>query len=257
MRLLVSLTQALMVSGAMVMSTAAMAAPLEIAGSTTVQKVIVDPVSGKAKEAGLELKMLPVGSGKGMQMLIEGKATVAAISEELADAAASAKKAGVANVPANLKMHTIITDRLVAVVHPDNPVKDLSADQLKGLMTGKIQNWKDVGGPDQPVLVVTGAPGSGTRGVIEKVLLGGQPISASAKELRATSAELAEIARDKGAIGVVGEGLAETAKGKIREIKAPDVTRPLALVTIGDPSPEVRKLIDFLKTADAQKLFVR
>lgn len=248
-------TKRLAVIAALTATAAVCAAPLEIAGSTTVQKVIVDPVTGKAKDAGLELKMLPVGSGKGVQMLFEGKAPVAAISEEIGDAVASAKKAGAANIPTNIKVHTIMTDKLVAVVNADNPVKELSAEQLKGILLGKVQNWKDVGGPDLPIIVVTGAPGSGTRGVVEKVLLGGQGITANAKELRATSAELGEVSRDKGAIGMLGAGMALAAKGKAREIKAPDVSRPLSLVTVGDPNPEVQKLIDFLKTSDAQKLF--
>lgn len=231
---------------------------LEIAGSTSVQKAILEPSAGKAREAtGLEVKVLPVGSGKGMVMLAEGKVKVAAISDSLDDAVSSAKKAGMANTPAGLKMHTILTEKLVPIVHPDNPVKTLTQDQLKGLLGGKIVNWKDVGGADLPVVVVTGAPGSGTRAVIEKQVLGGGAFGPNAKELRATSAELAEVARDKGAIGYVGDGLAETAKGKVSEVKGPEVSRPLALVTVGEPSAEVKKLIDFLQTPDAKKLFVQ
>ena len=87
----------------------AAAAPLEIAGSTTVQKSIIEPVGSRAKEVtGVEIKMLGVGTGKGMQMLFDGKVSVAAISDELAEAVAAAKKAGAANAPANLKMVTVL-----------------------------------------------------------------------------------------------------------------------------------------------------
>jgi phosphate transport system substrate-binding protein len=64
------------------------------------------------------------------------------------------------------------------------------------------------------------------------------------------------VAREKGAIGYVGAGVAEGSKGKVREAKGPDVSRPLAFVTVGDPSPEVKKLYDFLQTAEAKKLFL-
>ena len=104
--------------------------------------------------------------------------------------------------------------------------------------------------------MVVAPAGSGTRSVIEKQVLGGIGFSANVKELRTTAAEIAEVGRDKGAIGYVGSGMAEGAKGKLREVKGPDVNRPLALVTVGDPSPEVKKLIDFLQTSDAKKLFV-
>ena len=245
-----------LVSALLFSAATAVAAPLEIAGSTTVQKSIVDPVSAKARESGLELKMLGVGTGKGMQMLFDGKVTVAAISDQLPDAVAAAKKAGATAIPANLKLMTVLTDHLVPIVHPDNKVAALSKDQLQAILTGKTTNWKDVGGADLPIVVVIPAAGSGTRGVIEKQVLGGAAFVASAKELRTSSAEIAEVARDKGAIGYVGAGVAEGAKGKVRETKGPDVSRPLGFVTIGEPSAEVKKLFDFLLTAEAKKLFV-
>jgi phosphate transport system substrate-binding protein len=244
--------------GALAMTTTlAWSAPLEIAGSTTVQKSIVEPVASKARDAvGLELKMLPVGTGKGMQMLFDGKVSVAAISDELADAVAAAKKVGATNAPANLKMVTVLKDSLVPILHPDNTVAALSKDQLRGILSGKVTNWKDVGGADLPILVVIPAAGSATRGVIEKQVLAGAAFASTAKELRTSSAEIAEVAREKGAIGYVGAGVAEGSKGKVREAKGPDVSRPLAFVTVGDPSPEVKKLYDFLQTAEAKKLFL-
>jgi phosphate transport system substrate-binding protein len=236
----------------------AQAQSLEIAGSSTVAKTIIEPTLAKAREAtGLELKMLSVGTGKGMQMLFDGKVKVAAVSASLEEALEDAKKAGAGAPPAGLKLHTLVSDQLVPIAHNDNPVKELNKEQLRGLLAGKIQNWKDVGGADVPVLVVIGAAGSGTRGVIEKQLMAGQAFAAGAKELRTSAAELAEVARDKGALGYVGSGTAESAKGKIKEVKAPTLSRPLGLVTVGEPSPEVRKLIDYLSSAEAKKHFLQ
>ncbi len=231
---------------------------LEVAGSSTVAKTIMEPTLAKAREAtGLDIKMLSVGTGKGMQMLFDGKVKVAAVSASLEEAVDDAKKAGAASPPAGLKLHTLVTDQLVPIVHNDNPVKELNKEQLRGLLAGKLQNWKDVGGPDLPVSIVIGAAGSGTRGVIEKQLMGGQAFAAGAKELRTSAAELAEVARDKGALGYVGSGTAESAKGKIKELKAPPLSRPLGLVTVGEPAPDVRKLLDYLSSAEAKKLFLQ
>jgi phosphate transport system substrate-binding protein len=235
----------------------ATAGPFEIAGSSTVQKSIVDPVAAKAREAtGIEIKMLGVGTGKGMQMLFDGKVSVAAVSDELADAVAAAKKAGATTVPGNLKMVTVLTDKMVPILHPDNTVKALSKDQLKAIFSGKTTNWKEVGGSDGPIAVVVPAAGSGSRGVLEKQVMGGTAFSSTVKELRTSAAEVAEVGRDKSAIGYVGAGVAESAKGKVQEIKGPEVSRPLGFVTVGDPSPEAKKLLDYLQTADAKKLYV-
>ncbi len=239
----------------LVVCSAAWAAPLEIAGSTTVQKTIIDPVTAKAKEKGLDLKMLGVGTSKGMLMLIEGKVPVAAISDTLDDAIGAAKKAGAASVPANLKMTTILTDKLIPIVHPDNKVSTLNKDQLKAIFSGKTTNWKDVGGVDAPIVVVVGPVGAATRAVIEKQVMGGTTFAASAKELRTTAAEIGEISRDKNAVGYVGVGVAKSGSGKVREVKAPEVSRPLGFVTIGEPNAEVKKLLDFLQTAETKKLF--
>jgi phosphate transport system substrate-binding protein len=236
---------------------AATAGPLEIAGSTTVQKSIVEPVISEARvTASLELRMLGVGTGKGMKMLFDGKVPVAAVSDDLVDAIAAAKKAGALTVPENLKMVTILTDHLVAVVHPDNPVQSLSKDQLAAIFGGKITNWKDVGGADRPIIVVVGPPYSGTRDVIERLVLHGGSFSEAAKEMRTTFAELSEVARNQSAIGCLGKGAAQAATGRIRELKGSDISRPLGFVTVGEPSAEVMKLYDFLRTPKARKLFI-
>ena len=242
---------------ALTFSIAAFAQTLEVAGSTTVQKSIIEPTQAKMREAiGIDVKVLPVGSGRGLQMLFEGKVKVAAISDTLEDAVTGAKKAGATSTPAGLKMHLLSTDELIPIVHPDNPVKELSKEQLRGLLTGKIQNWKEVGGGDVTVTVVTGAPGSASRAIVEKQIMGGAAYGPSTKELRSTAAELGEVARDKGAMGYVGSGLSESARGKVKEIKAPKLVRPLALVTIGEAAPDARKLIDYLQSAEAKKLYL-
>jgi len=247
---------ALVIAGTL--ASTALANPIEIAGSTTVHKAIIEPVGGAAKTAtGIEVKMLPVGTGRGLQMLAEGRVPLAAVSDSLEDSIAAAKKGGLAQVPGNLKMHTMYVEKLVPILHPDNPVKALTRDQLRGLLTGKISNWKELGGTDAPVTVVVPAPGSGTRGAIDKMILDGQAVGDSVKVLRTATAELAEVARDRNAIGIVGDGAASSMGGKVKEIVGPDVSRPLGFVTVGDPTPEVAKLLGWLKTPEAQKLFIK
>jgi phosphate transport system substrate-binding protein len=239
-------------------TSAALAAPLEIAGSTTVNKTVVEPTVAAARAAtGIEPKMLAVGSIKGLQMLIEGRVKVAALSDTLEDAVAALKKAGTSSVPGNLKFSAVISEKLVPMVHPSNPVKALSRDQLRDLFSGKVENWKEVGGPDAPVALVVASANSGTRGVFDRAILGTLKAAPTAKEVRTASAEVAEVARNANAIGMVGEGTVASGDGKVKTVDGPDVSRTLGFVTQGDPTGDVAKLIAWWRTPEAQKLFTK
>ena len=228
-----------------------LASELVISGSTTVQKRIVEPGAAKLKEAtGIDAKFQGVGTGKGMIALAEGKVTVAAASETLAEAIDSAKKqaadaGGSFTAPPNLKFHELAKDSITVIVHKDNTVGSLSKDQLKAIHTGKVKNWKEVGGPDLPIKVVTSHAGSATRNVFAKQVMDGADYVAGAVEVRTTREEINEVSKDKGGIGAVSEGFFAQNKGNAKAVKAPTVSRPLGLVTKGDASPEVQKLIDF------------
>lgn len=239
---------------------AAQAQEVTIAGSTTVQKRVIEPGAEGLKAAtGLTVKMQGTGTGKGLIRLIEGKVPAAAASESLQDAVGSAQKAakedGVTlNVPGNLQLHEITKDSIVVIVNKDNPVGALSKEQLKDLHTGKVKNWKEVGGPDLPVTVVTSHAGSATRAVFQKQAMDGAEYVAGAIEVRTTREEINEVGKEKGAIGAVSEGFFAQNPGKSKTVKAPTISRPLALITVGDASPEVKKIVDFFKSPAGAKL---
>lgn len=229
----------------------ATAQELIISGSTTVQKRVVEPAAAKLKEAtGIDAKFQGVGTGKGVIALAEGKVTVAAASETLAEAVDSAKKQAVESgktfeAPANLKFYELAKDSIVVIVNKDNPVANLSKDQLKAINTGKVKNWKEVGGPDLAIKVVTSHAGSATRNVFAKQMMDGAAFPTDAVEVRTTREEINEVSKDKGAIGAVSEFFYETNKGNAKLVKTPVIARPLGLITKGDASPEVLKVVDF------------
>lgn len=237
-----------------------MAETLEVSGSTTVQTRIFENATSALKTAtGMDIKFLPVGSGKGLIALADGKVSVSATSEPLADTIKSAEKAAkeldkTFTAPSNLKFHELARDEIVVIVHKENPVQSLSKAQLKDLNTGKVTNWKDVGGPDLPVKVITSHAGSATRGMFQKMMLDGSEYVASAAEIRTTKEEITEVGKDKGAIGAVSEAFFAANPGKVKTVKAPDMVRPLALITAGAPKPEVQKMIDFLQSKEGKKL---
>lgn len=231
-----------------------------VAGSTTVQKRILEPgASGLKAATGIDVKVQGTGTGKGMIALFESKVPAAAASETLDEAVASAQKAAkeaekTITVPGNLQYHELTKDNIQVMVHKDNKVASLTKDQLKDLNTGKIKNWKEIGGADLPVKVVTSHAGAATRAVFQKQIMDGAEYVPGALEVRTTREEITEVAREPGAIGAVSEGFIAQNPGKVKIVKAPAISRPLGLVTVGDPKPEVKKIVDFFKSAEGKKL---
>lgn len=237
--------------GSLLITSVSHGASLEVWGSTTCQKRFLEPGTQELKTAtGIDLTVQGVGTGRGMLALIEGRTTVAAASSELESVLNSARneaqKAGRSvTVPPNLKFHEIARDNIVPIVHRDNPISSLTWAQLKDIHTGKITNWKEVGGPDMRIMVITSHVGSATRAVFQEEVMGKAEYVASMKQVHSTRREIEEVGNFKGAIGAVSEGFFAQNPGKTKAVKTARISRPLALITIGEPRGDAKKLIDF------------
>lgn len=226
---------------------------LEIHGSTTVEKEILEPLSlAFEKETGTTLKLYGTGTGQGMVALLQGKAHVAMASESLEGAILSARRAAqkqgiTVAVPGNLMYHELARDRMLVVVNKRNPIVQLTRSQLKDIHTGKIANWRDVGGEYLAVQVITSHAGSATRAVFQKKIMDGEEYAKGAQEVDSTRLELDLVSQAKGGIGVVSATFFAQNVGMAKFIQAPLLTRPLGLVTIGQPNTEVRELIDYVR----------
>lgn len=233
---------------------------IKVWGSTTCQKRFLEPGAEELKKAtGINVRVLGVGTGKGLLALIEGKAKVSASSSPLQSSIKSARKAAKkagkeTTIPDNLIYHELAKDVIVPIVHKDNPIDTLTFEQLSDLHTGKITNWKDVGGLDLPVQVVTSHAGSATRAVFQKKVMKKAPYVAGAIEVRSTRLEINEVSKAKGGIGAVSSSFFEMNPGNAKMIKTDPIQRPLGLITMGDPVSEVQKIIDFFK-GPGQKFF--
>ena len=229
--------------------------PLEIYGSTTVEKDVMAPLSQAfEKETGIPLKMHGVGTGQGMVALLQGKADVAMASESLEDAILSAGKAaakqGVTIAPPdNLMYHEISKDRMLVIVNMRNPIVELTRTQIKDIHTGKITNWRAVGGEDLAIQVITSHAGSATRAMFQKLVMGGEKYVKSALEVDSTPLELDLVSHTKGGIGVVSATFFAQNAGEAKFIEAPLLTRPLGLITIGLPNAGARQLIDYARVS--------
>lgn len=241
----------IVLSGLMLVSmlvSAAGAETVRLHGSTTCQKRIFEPGREALKKAtGIDIELVGNGTGNGLEDLIAGKADASMASEELADAVASMKAATGKEPPADLVSNVITSDVIKVIVHPSNPVSKLSKEQLKGLHTGSIDNWKGVGGPDQPVIVVTSHAGSATRKVFQKSMMDNAKYVDGAIEVKTTREEIDNVAQLPEAIGAVSLGFINLPgnREKVKIVDTPEISRPLMLITRGTPSPAVQKIIDF------------
>lgn len=219
-------------------------------GSTTCQKRIFEPGKEALKKAtGIDLVMVGNGTGNGLEDLVAGKADAAMASEELADAIASMKDASGKAATGDLKPNVITDDVIKVIVNPTNTVSKLDKEQLKGLHNGTIDNWKKVGGPDLPVIVITSHLGSATRKVFQKIIMDGTKYVDGALEVETTRKEIEDVGQFPEGIGAVSMGFINLPgnKEKVKIVETPQISRPLMLITKGDPSPAVKKIVDFFK----------
>jgi len=158
-----------------------------------------------------DVKIQVSGGGSGI-----GFAALQNQTTDLCDASRKAKSAEIANcIMAFVKRPTeykVALDGLSVYVNGENPINQLTIDQLGGIFTGKIKNWKEVGGPDAPITIYSRENSSGTYEFFKEHILQGQDFAASAQTMPGTAAILQAVSKDKGGIGYGGAGYGTGAK---------------------------------------------
>jgi len=194
------------------------------------------------KATGIQLSLLANGSGAGAKDLVAGQCDASMASESLTDLKKAVPEL---NSVQDLREHLLANDSITVIVNKQNPISKLTKDQLKGLNTGKIKNWKEVGGMDADVIPVTSVKGSGTRSTFEKQIMDGEPYVTDVVEAASTIDEVKQVATMKEAIGAVSSSFVNDT---VKAVDSPAIGRPLIFVTKGEPTPAVKKLIDFIRT---------
>ncbi|HIJ60029.1 MAG TPA: phosphate ABC transporter substrate-binding protein [Nitrospirae bacterium] len=224
------------------------------AGAAPVENVLKPVKDAFEKAAGITLKIIPSGPKIALEDLQKGTVHAAAAGLSFDDWMALMKKEGseVKN-PAELQQVIIGKDSIIVLLHKDNKLAKLTKEQLKGIFTGKIQNWKEVGGKDMPILVVWGKLIPGTNSLFAKVILDGEPFIKD--KIEATTAEDVKynVSSNPEAIGFGPKAIADNT---IHVPETPEITRPITLLTKGKPNTQVQKLIDFIN-GEGQKLIIK
>ena len=216
---------------------------VRVTGSTTVNALVFkEHKDAIESSSGTKLEVIPNGSGKGLTELAAGRSDVAMLSSPM-DAVVkhlNEKQPGMVDA-SGLKEHRIGKTKVIFFVHPSNPVKRLTLAQIKDIYSGKATSWKDVGGADQPIVVVTEAVGGGIRTAIEDKVLGGGVITDKAKPVVNVTQAITLVKQLPGAIGFVGAK--QGGDVSMVETDSP-LELTLVLVTKGAPNPSLTKVID-------------
>ncbi len=216
------------------------------------------------------------GSGTGIAALISGTCDIAMSSRDIKGKEISlAKEKGI--IPFEIKA---ALDGLAVVVNPNNPVSELTLDQLSDIFTGKITNWKELGNQDLKIVLLSREVNSGTHVYFkEYVLRKGDPNSKEefapgALLLPSSQAIADEVAQNTGTIGYYGMGYISNkqkavmiAKDENAEYVPPTIenvasgkypiSRPLFLYTNGEPSGLVKKFVDFCLSKEGQEIVLK
>jgi phosphate transport system substrate-binding protein len=244
-------------------STAALAENLVIKGSTTVLPITQKVAEAYMKEnPDVNISISGGGSGNGIKAIIDGTTDIANSSRFIKDSEVKlAIENGAYPVP-----FSVAYDCIVPVVHPSNPVNNLSLDQLKDIYMGKVRNWKEVGGNDHPVVVISRDTSSGTYEVWEEKVLNKERVFPGALLQASNGAVVQGVANNKNGIGYIGLGyLTDNVKAiSVNGIVGSEettlngvfpVSRPLFIFTRGWPEAVTAHFINYMLNPEkGQKL---
>ena len=211
--------------------------PVTTDGSTSMEKVIGTLGEAFKEKEGIDVTYNPTGSGSGIQAVSEGRCDIGLSSRALKD---DEKASGLVGT-------TVALDGIAIIVHPDNPVSDLSVEQIAKIYTGEITNWKDVGGEDAEIVLIGREAGSGTRDGFESIT-DTKDACQYRQELTSTGDVITTVSQNPAAIGYASLA---ALKDSVKALDVDGVTPSEA--TVKDGSYKVQRPF-VLVTKDGEKL---
>lgn len=241
------------------------AGSIKIDGSTTVLPIAQKITEAYMKEnPGVSISVSGSGSGNGIKAIIDGTTDIADSSRFMKDEEVkAAMEKGSYPVP-----FAIAYDCIVPVVHPNNPLKDLTVDQLRGIYKGEINNWKTVGGPDSEIVVISRDTSSGTYEIWEEKIMKKERVYAGALLQASNGAVTQAVSKNKNAIGYLGIGYVDNSVKALTVNGIPGnaetalsgvfpVSRPLFMFTRGWPKGDIYKFINYVLHPQKGQKFVK
>jgi len=233
---------------------------LQIAGSTTVLPVAEECARAfMEKHPGSRIFVSGGGSSHGVKAVADGTVDIGTASRDL--------KSSETDSHPDLVAHGVAKDGVAVIVHPSNPITDLTMEQLQGIYTGTITNWKEVGGTDSGIMVVTREEGSGTRDCFEQAVM--KPIKAEITDhgiiQDSNGKTRATVAGSAQAIGFISlgyvnsdvsalrlDGIEPTVESVVDSSYA--ISRTLWMISNGNPDSSEQAFLDFVLGDEGQRI---
>jgi len=237
---------------------------LQVNGSTTVTPIAQGWAEAFNEEnPEVDVVISGTGSGNGIASLINGTTEIAMASREM-------KNEEKEQIKGEIKEYVVGLDALAVTVNPDNSVESLNLAQLKDIFTGKITNWKDVGGKDAEILVYTRDSSSGTYEYFKESVLEKEEFVPGARKAASNAAMASSVAQEETAIGYCGlafvgssvKALPVSAEGKspveptVETAKSGEypIVRNLNMYTIGEAKGIAKAYLDFGLSIEGQDI---
>ncbi len=230
-----------------------------INGSTTVLPVMQKVTESFAAEhPNVDISLSGGGSGNGIKALTDGLCQIAMSSRDI-----KGNEVELAKSKGKEPVRTAVAiDALVPIVHPSNPVADLSAAQLRDIYKGIIKNWKEIGGSDSKIVIISRDTSSGTYETWEEVIMKKEKVTPAALLQASSGSVVQAVSKNKNAIGYIGFGYLDPSVKKLNmesvEANASTalsrqwpISRELYVFTDGEPKGAAKQLLDYL--LDPQK----
>ena len=226
-----------------------------------------------AKHPEVNIAVTGGGSGTGISAILAGTCDIAQSSRDIT----SEEKAKAESSGTSLKETTVAYDGIAVIVNPANPLSQLTTSQLADIFSGKITNWKEAGGNDSPILILSRERNSGTHVFFLEHIVrrgnakGPEEFASSALMMPSSQAIVQEVQSSEAGIGYVGIGYV-TPQLKVLPVAqkagAPailpnidtvqsgqyPISRPLLFLTRGEPQGEIKSFIDFVLGAEGQDI---
>ena len=229
--------------------------PVTTDGSTSMEKVIGTLGEAFTEKEGINVTYNPTGSGSGIQAVSEGRCDIGLSSRALKD-----------DEKAALTETVVALDGIAMIVNPENPVSDLTVEQIADIYTGKITNWKELGGKDAEIVLIGREAGSGTRDGFETITKTAHTCKYR-QELTSTGDVITTVAQNPDAIGYASlAAIKDTVKALSVGGVAPSeetvkdgtyaIQRPFVLVTVeGKALNEcAQKFFEYITSSGAAEL---
>jgi len=228
-----------------------------IAGSTSVQpyvEILAEHYAQVYPEGIIDVQ--GGGSSAGIQ----------AVESETADIGMSSRS--LRESEQHLWVIEIAKDGLAIIIHPDNPVMSLTADQIRGIYAADHTNWDEFGGPDANIHIITREEGSGTRSAFEELVMGDRRITPKAIVQGSNGAVRQLVTDDPHSIGFISLGLVDTGERPVKALRIDGVAASRSNVLNGDyslyrsflfvskerPAENVMHFIDFIRSPEGQRI---